>query len=73
MTGHRQIEPVSLEAARQAGIALLIAEDEYIVAIQAAHESGNSSRSIARQLGVSFQWVSKIVNDTTTGRRRLLH
>ena len=56
-----EIEPVSLEAARQAGIELLLAEEAYCAAIVAAHECGNSTRTIAATLGISSHKVARIL------------
>jgi len=56
------IEPVSLEAARVATLALLLAEEEFCAAVIAANKSGNSTRQLERVLGISHQKINKIVN-----------
>jgi DNA invertase Pin-like site-specific DNA recombinase len=55
------IEPISLNAARRAGMALLVAEEDYINAIIAAREAGNSTNQIGKALGISHQKILKIL------------
>lgn len=54
------IEPVSLEHAREAMMAAMLAEDALIEAIQVAIASGNSAHQISKALGLSHQTVLNI-------------
>lgn len=58
-----EVEPVSLSHLQETALALLEAEENYVVAIVAAREAGNSVRQIALVLGISHQKVSDILNN----------
>ena len=54
------IEPVSLEHAKDAMLAAILAEEELVDAIVLAISSGNSAHQVAKALGMSHQTVLAI-------------
>jgi len=56
-----QVEPVSLEYAKQAAFALEEAKEDLRDAMILAREAGNSYNQIALAVGFSHKWVIKIV------------
>ena len=74
MTGGRQpeIEPVSLEAVKDAMRKAVLAEEEFADSIRVAYEAGNSINQISLAIGINHRTVDRIMkgrtrNDTLGG------
>lgn len=67
-----EIEPVSLEAVKEAMHKAVVAEGEFADAIACAYEAGNSINQIALSIGINHRTVDRIVKgrsrtDTLSG------
>lgn len=65
----KQVEPVSLEYARQAALALEEAKDHLRDAMILAENAGNSTNQIALAVGFSNGWVRKVIDGNLPKKR----